>query len=47
MKIFNWDVESFADWRKDHRVNIVKVDVTEQIRLSEQFMKLLFLLFTL
>lgn len=47
IKIFNWDVESFADWRKDHGVNIVKADVTEQMRLSKQFMKLLFLLFTL
>ena len=47
LKNFNWDVESFADWKKDHGANIAKSDVTEQMRLSEQFIKLLFLLFTL
>lgn len=47
IKIFNWDVESFADCRKDYEVNNAKADVTEQMRLSEQFMKLFFLLFTL
>lgn len=36
IKIFNWNVDIFADWRKGHEVNIVEADIAGVMRLTRQ-----------